>query len=152
MGGTPAAIKQGVADALDPAVGALNVFGFKDVLSWVTFIRSVPDAQVYSCNLKWYDSLNANLKNSLEQASEATFRQNLASIPAARAYAMFELAGAGVQFYVPTPDEFEQWPKVAGFQHDEWTPFIENSIGSRREFDKLRELTKRQSSYYVDDV
>ena len=32
-GETPSAIKQGVADALDPAVGALYVFGFKDILS-----------------------------------------------------------------------------------------------------------------------
>ena len=35
-GETPSAIKQGVADALDPSVEALNVFGFKDVLSLPT--------------------------------------------------------------------------------------------------------------------
>ena len=38
-GETPSAIKQGVADALDPAVGALFVFGFKDILSNVTFTQ-----------------------------------------------------------------------------------------------------------------
>ena len=47
-GETPSAIKQGVADALDPAVGALYVFGFKDILSHVTFTQAVPDSQVYS--------------------------------------------------------------------------------------------------------
>ena len=47
-GETPAAIKQGVADALDPAVGALLTFGFKDILSHVTFTQAVPDSQVYS--------------------------------------------------------------------------------------------------------
>jgi TRAP-type C4-dicarboxylate transport system substrate-binding protein len=41
-GETPSAIKQGVADALDPSVGALHVFGFKDILSHVTFTQAVP--------------------------------------------------------------------------------------------------------------
>jgi len=45
-GETPSAIKQGVADALDPSVGALFVFGFKDILSHVTFTQAVPDSQV----------------------------------------------------------------------------------------------------------
>ena len=52
-GETPSAIKQGVADALDPSVEALNVFGFKEILSYVTFNQAVPDSQVYSCNLQW---------------------------------------------------------------------------------------------------
>jgi len=56
-GETPSAIKQGVADALDPSVEALYAFGFKDVLSYVTFNRPVPDSQVYSCNLAWLNSL-----------------------------------------------------------------------------------------------
>ena len=56
-GETSSAIKQGVADALDPSVEALYVFGFKDTLSWVTFNGAVPDSQVYSCNLEWYNSL-----------------------------------------------------------------------------------------------
>ena len=58
-GETPSAIKQGVADALDPAVGALHVFGFKDILSYVTFTQAVPDSQVYSCNLEWFNGLPA---------------------------------------------------------------------------------------------
>ncbi|MGA9251012.1 MAG: TRAP transporter substrate-binding protein, partial [Roseobacter sp.] len=49
-GETPSAIKQGVADALDPSVGALHVFGFGEILSHVTFTQAVPDSQVYSCN------------------------------------------------------------------------------------------------------
>jgi len=36
-GETASAIKQGVADALDPCVEALLVFGFKDILSSITF-------------------------------------------------------------------------------------------------------------------
>ena len=85
-GETPTAIKQGVADALDPAVEALYAFGFKDILSWVTFNRSVPDSQVYSCNLAWFESLPKDVQEGIDFASEVTFAQNLAQVPASRAF------------------------------------------------------------------
>ena len=68
-GETPSAIKQGVADALDPAVGALFVFGFKDILSNITFTQAVPDSQVYSCNLEWFKSLPKDVQQGIEFAS-----------------------------------------------------------------------------------
>ena len=52
-GKTPSAIEQGMADALDPSVGAHFVFGFKDVLTHVTFTQAVPGSQVHSVNLEW---------------------------------------------------------------------------------------------------
>ena len=64
-GETPSAIKQGVADALDPSVGALYVFGFSDILSHVTFTQAVPDSQVYSMNLEWFNSMPAVLQVAL---------------------------------------------------------------------------------------
>ena len=96
---------QGVADALDPAVGALHVFGFKDILSWVTFSRAVPDSQVYSCNAEWFNGLPGDVQEGIEFASEMSAHQNLAKVPAARAYAMAEMGKAGVQFYSPTESE-----------------------------------------------
>ncbi len=65
-GETPSAIKQGVADALDPSVGALYVFGFKDILSHVTFTQAVPDSQVYSCNLEWFNSMPADVQEGID--------------------------------------------------------------------------------------
>lgn len=41
-GETPTALKQGVADGLDPAVGALYTFGFIDILEAITLVESVP--------------------------------------------------------------------------------------------------------------
>jgi TRAP-type C4-dicarboxylate transport system substrate-binding protein len=100
-GETPSAIKQGVADALDPSVGALFVFGFKDILSHVTFTQAVPDSQVYSMNLEWFNSAAADVQEGIEFAGEMTAHQNLAKVPSARSYAMAELAKAGVEFHSP---------------------------------------------------
>jgi TRAP-type C4-dicarboxylate transport system substrate-binding protein len=151
-GETATAIKQGVADALDPAVGALYVFGFKDILSWVTFSHAVPDSQAYSCNLEWFNGLPSDVKEGVEHASEITFQQNLAKVPAARAYAMAEMRKANVQFHSLTDDELKQWVEAAGYQRSEWDGFKKSLAGSMQTFAKFEEATKTQSKYYVNDA
>lgn len=151
-GETSSAIKQGVADALDPAVEALLVFGFKEILSWVTFNAAVPDSQVYSCNLKWFNSLPKDVQEGIEFASDVTFRQNLAKVPAARAYSMAEMGKAGVQFYSPTPEEKEQWVAKAGAQLPAWDEIKKELLGSLAKFDTLQEAANTFNGYYVHDV
>lgn len=151
-GETPSAIKQGVADALDPSVEALEVFGFRDVLSWVTFNKAVPDSQVYSCNMEWFRSLPGAVQEGIEYASEVTMQQNLAQVPAARAYAMAELRAAGVQFYNPTDDELTQWVEKAGQQLPAWDSFKQELAGSVGEFDVLLEAANTRGRLYVNDV
>ena len=151
-GETPSAIKQGVADALDPAVGALHVFGFKDVLSWVTFSRAVPDSQVYSCNLEWFNGLPGDVQEGIVFASEITAQQNLAKVPAARNYAMAEMAKAGVQFYSPTTAELGEWTEAGGYQRSEWDSFKKDLAGSLATFGKLEQAVMTQSHLYVHDA
>ena len=151
-GETSSAIKQGVADALDPSVEALLVFGFKDILSSITFNAAVPDAQVYSCNLKWFKSLPSDVQEGVDFASELTMRQNHAKVPAARAYAMAEMKKAGVEFYVPTAEEKAQWVKKAGAQLPAWDDIKKELIGSQAKFDKLVEAANTPTNFYVHDV
>lgn len=151
-GETSSAIKQGVADALDPSVEALLVFGFKEILSSVTFNAAVPDSQVYSCNLKWFRSLPEDVQEGIEFASEVTSRQNLAKVPAARSYAMAEMAKAGVEFYVPTEEEKEQWVAKAGAHLPAWDDIKKELVGSLAKFDELAEAANTYSNYYVHDI
>lgn len=151
-GETSSAIKQGVADALDPSVEALLVFGFKEILSWVTFNAAVPDAQVFSCNLKWFKSLPKDVQEGIEFASELTSRQNLAKVPAARAYSMAEMARAGVKFYVPTPEEKKMWVAKAGAQLPAWDDIKKELVGSQANFAKLEEAANTFNNFYVNDI
>ncbi|SEA83434.1 TRAP transporter substrate-binding protein [Rubrimonas cliftonensis] len=151
-GETPSAIKQGVADALDPSVGALYVFGFKDILSYVTFTQAVPDSQVFSCNLEWFDALPLDVREGVDFASEITAAQNLAKVPAARNYAMAELRKSGVEFYAPTADEMAQWQAAGGYQRSEWDGFKTELAGSMAAFDKLAEAADTQARAYVHDA
>ena len=151
-GETPSAIKQGVADALDPAVGALYVFGFNDILSWVTFSQAVPDSQVYSCNLEWFQGLPADVQDGIVFASDITAHQNLAKVPAARNYAMAEMRKAGVEFYSPSTDELGEWVEAGGYQRPEWESFKTELAGSLDAFGKLEEAANTQSHLYVHDA
>ena len=151
-GETPSAIKQGVADALDPSVGALYVFGFKDILSHVTFTQAVPDSQVYSCNLEWFNSMPADVQDGIMWGSEMTSHQNLAKVPSARAYAMAELNKAGVEFHSLSDDQLAEWQDAGGYQRSEWDPFKTELAGSMEAFDKLVEAAGTQGKYYVHDA
>ncbi|WGH78058.1 TRAP transporter substrate-binding protein [Jannaschia ovalis] len=151
-GETPSAIKQGVADALDPSVGALYVFGFKDILSHVTFTQAVPDSQVYSVNLEWFNSMPADVQEGIEFAGEMTRQQNLAKVPAARAYAMSELSKAGVQFHTLSDDQLAEWQETGGYQRDEWTAFKTDLAGSMDAFAQLEEAANTMGRYYVHDA
>ena len=151
-GETPSAIKQGVADALDPSVGALYVFGFKDILSHVTFTRAVPDSQVYSCNLEWFNSLPGDVQDGVMWGSEMTGHQNLSKVPSARAYAMSELVKSGVQFHSLSADQLGEWQEAGGYQRPEWDEFKIELAGSLDNFAKLEEAAGTQSKYYVHDA
>ena len=151
-GETPSAIKQGVADALDPAVGALFVFGFKDILSHVTFTQAVPDAQIYSCNLEWFNGLSEELRDAIEMASEITSVQNLAKVPAARAYAMYEMQRAGVQFHTLDDAQLAEWKEAGGYQRSEWDGYKSDLAGSMDAFAKLDEAAGTQGKYAVNDA
>ena len=151
-GETPSAIKQGVADALDPSVGALEVFGFKDILSHVTFTQAVPDSQVYSCNLEWFSSMPADVQDGIMWASEMTSHQNLAKVPSARAYAMAELVKAGVEFHSLSEDQLSEWKAAGGYQRSEWDEFKVELAGSMDNFAKMEEAAGTRGKYYVHDA
>jgi TRAP-type C4-dicarboxylate transport system substrate-binding protein len=151
-GETPSAIKQGVADALDPSVGALYAFGFKDILSHVTFTQAVPDSQTYACNLEWFNSLPADVQEAIEWASEMSFHQNLAKVPSARTFAMAEMNKSGVEFHSLSDDQMAEWKDTVGYQRSEWDSFKTELAGSMETFDKLVEAAGTKGKYYVHDA
>ena len=151
-GETPTAIKEGVADGLDPALVALYAAGFSGLLETVSFIKSVEDAQVYSCNLKWLNGLSDQGQAGVRAATDITFQQNLAQVPASRAFAMAEMAKAGTKYYAPNDDELAQWKKVAGAQRPEWNDLKKKLAGSLAKFGEFREAAETQAQYYVNDV
>ena len=151
-GETPSAIQQGVADALDPSVGALFVFGFKDILSHVTFTQAVPDSQVYSCNLECFNSMPADVQEGIIWGSEMTAHQNLAKVPSARSHAMAELAKAGVEFHSLSDDQLAEWKDAGGYQRSEWDKFKVELAGSMDAFAQMEEAAGTQGKYYVHDA
>ena len=151
-GETPTAIKEGVADGLDPALVALYAAGFSGLLETVSFIKSVEDAQVYSCNLKWLKSLSDQAQEGIRLAADITFQQNLAQVPASRAFAMAEMAKSGTKYYVPNADELNQWKEAAGAQRSEWADLKTKLAGSLAKFGEFEEAANTQGQYFVHDV
>ena len=145
------AIRSGYVDALDPAIGALYVFGFKTLLSHITFTDIVHDAQIYFCNLEWFSQLPQHLRASIEFASEMTMRQNHAKVPAARAHAEMQMTAAGVKLHRLSPDEKAQWKQKVGAQLPIWNDVKMQLAGSLSQFDKFLEAADTPGNYYIPE-
>jgi TRAP-type C4-dicarboxylate transport system substrate-binding protein len=145
------AIRNGYVDALDPAVGALYVFGFKNLLSHITFTDIVHDAQIFFCNLEWFSRLPQPLRASIDFASEMTMRQNHAQVPAARAHAEMQMTAAGIELHRLSPDEKAQWKQKVGAQHAAWNDVKKQLAGSLSQFDKFKEAADTLGNYYVPE-
>jgi TRAP-type C4-dicarboxylate transport system substrate-binding protein len=150
-GETPSALKQGVADALDPSVGALYTFGFIDIVESITLVDSVSDAQMFAANQGWYQSLPKDLQMKFEEASEKTQGESFAQIPIARKNSMDAFTKAGVTFYKPSAAEHKRWVDVAGAQRPEWNDTKKELAGSLDTFDKLQVAANTKGKFTVDD-
>jgi TRAP-type C4-dicarboxylate transport system substrate-binding protein len=137
-GETPSALQQGVADGLDPAIGALYTFGFIDIVESITTVESVPDAQMFAANYKWFESLPKNLQTVFDDASAKTQVESFAQILVARKNSMDAMGKAGVKFYAPTAAEKKQWVDTCGEQRPEWNDIKKELAGSIDMFDKLK--------------
>jgi TRAP-type C4-dicarboxylate transport system substrate-binding protein len=148
---TPTALKQGVADALDPAVGALYTFGFLDILESITLVESVPDAQMFAANFAWFQALPKDLQSAFEAASEKTQAESFAQIKPARQTSMDAFGKVGVKFYKPTAAEHAKWVEAAGEQRPEWNDIKKELAGSLAAFDKLKTAANTKGKLTVAD-
>ncbi|HVG04495.1 MAG TPA: TRAP transporter substrate-binding protein [Burkholderiaceae bacterium] len=137
-GETATAIKQGVADGLDPAIAPLYTFGFADTLGHLTVVRSVSDAQMFAANAGWYQALPKELQTAFDAAAERTQQESFAQIEKARAVSIAEFKQAGAQFYAINASEYKQWVDACGEPRKEWEEFKVKFAGSVANFEKLK--------------
>jgi TRAP-type C4-dicarboxylate transport system substrate-binding protein len=150
-GETPTALKQGVADGLDPSISALAVFGFRDIIANILALRSVPDAQMFAANANWYNQLNPDLKSAFDLAANKTQAESFAQIAKARANAIAIMKKGGAQIAVPTAAEYKQWVEACGEQRREWNDFKVKLAGSIENFERLKEAANTKGPITVGD-
>ena len=150
-GETPTALKQGVADGLDPAIGALYTFGFIDILESITTVFSVPDAQMFAANEAWYAALPKDIQSMFEQASDATQGESFKQIAVARQASVEAMSKAGCRFVRPTDAELKRWAEQCGDTRKEWDENKKELAGSLATFDKLKTAANTKGRYTVED-
>ena len=149
-GETPSALKQGVADGLDPAVGALYTFGFIDILESITLVESVPDAQMFAANYKWFQSLPKGLQTTFDDASAKTQAESFAQILVARKNSMDAMGKVGIKFYTPSAAEKKQWVDACGEQRPDWDGIKKELAGSVDLFNKLKTAANTKGPITVE--
>jgi TRAP-type C4-dicarboxylate transport system substrate-binding protein len=151
-GETAAAIKQGVADGLDPAVTALATFGFHDILGHMTFVRTVPDAQMFAANAGWYKALSDGQRKGFDDAVAKTMIETFAQLEPARKEAMKQMAAGGCAFHTLSDSEYKLWVDACGEQRKEWDEFKIKLAGSMDNFEKFKKAANTKGSITVTDM
>ena len=151
-GETPSAIKQGVADALDPAITALATFGFHDILGNVTFAKTVPDAQMFAANAAWYKSLSDGQRKAFDDASAKTQIETFAQIGSARKESMRIMQENGCAFHQLSAEEYKLWVEACGEQKKEWDEFKIKLAGSLDNFEKFKKAASTKGPITVADA
>ena len=150
-GETATAIKQGVADGLDPAIAALATFGFHDLLSNISYVKSVPDAQMFAANAAWYQQLPKDLRSAFDAANEQTQQETFAQIEKARTESIRILRAGGCEFYTPNDAEMAQWVESCGEQRKEYEEFKVAFAGTLANFDKFKAAANTKGPITVAD-
>ena len=101
-------------------------------------VESVPDAQMFAANFKWFESLPKNLQTVFDDASAKTQAESFAQILVARKNSMDALGKAGCKFYTPSAAEHQKWVDACGEQRAEWNDIKKELAGSIDMFDKLK--------------
>ncbi len=150
-GETSSAIRQGVADGLDPAIAALATFGFHDLLGHISYIRSVPDAQMFAANAAWYQQLPDDIRHAFDLANEKTQIDTFAQIEKARTESMRILKEGGCAFYNPSDAEMKQWMDTCGEQRKEYDEFKLQFAGSMAAFDAFKKAANTKGPITVPE-
>jgi TRAP-type C4-dicarboxylate transport system substrate-binding protein len=151
-GETASAMKQGVADGLDPAITALATFGFHDILSNVTFVKTVPDAQMFAANAAWYQALSDSQRKAFDDASAKTQVETFAQIENARNESMRIMKENGCTFHQLSAAEYKQWVDACGEQRKEWDEFKIKLAGSIDNFEKFKKAANTKGPITVKDL
>jgi TRAP-type C4-dicarboxylate transport system substrate-binding protein len=151
-GETPAALDEGAADSAYVAIQAWRVFGFDDIISHVSFVNMVEDAQMYSVNEEWFQSLSSDLQDAVITAGQKSMEDNLNALMASRKNSVDRLRESGVQFHELSKSEQDEWMNTVGYQNtDLWQDEIEKSVGGIDRFNRLVEAARSESDVTVPD-
>ncbi|MBX0297474.1 TRAP transporter substrate-binding protein [Haloarcula nitratireducens] len=148
-GETPTAIEEGVADSLHVSIEAFVAFGFSDLVSHITRIKMVEDAQVYAMNRQWYQKLPDNLKEAVDTAAKQTFKANLDQVPKSRQESISQLEEAGVKIHDPSDSQIQKWKDKVGYQRSEWESWKKKLAGDMETFKALEKATEKQSEFEI---
>jgi TRAP-type C4-dicarboxylate transport system substrate-binding protein len=143
------ALRRGTVDAVDPSVSTLHAAGFDADVDSVSLMAQMPDAQVYACNLEWFDSLPLGVQTAIGGASERAMIESLSRVASCQASAMAQMATRGVRFHSPSTSELREWIETTGAERAEWSGIKTDLVGSSMAFNALRHAANTRGPYVV---
>jgi TRAP-type C4-dicarboxylate transport system substrate-binding protein len=141
--------KKGRIDVMDPSVVGLynGPNGLRHHVGVISKIQSVYDGWVAVISQQWYKKLPLDLRLTLKDASEKTFREHLNKAGQTANACTQKFKSMGTKIYIPTNEEKDEWVKRCGPDNSEWAAVKRSILGDEKNFQKLIEATKINNGY-----
>lgn len=151
-GETAQAVEEGVVDGLHVSLPPLAAYGFEDTLDHITVIDKVMDVGIYVMNREWYQNLDSDLQDGVENAAEDTFVEQLELIEEMVAESEEIFNDAGTEIHRIDDEQVQTWEEKCGYQLDDWTEWKTDLAGDMETFERFEEATDEQSEYDAPSV
>lgn len=105
----PAALQQGVIDAVEPVPNAWYSSHLYEIADHITEIKYIWDFYIVGVNKAWYDELDPDVHAKMQKIFDETTAWNWQSANQANAQAKKKMAAEGARFYQLTPAQMGKW-------------------------------------------
>ncbi|MEX2643171.1 MAG: TRAP transporter substrate-binding protein, partial [Acetobacterales bacterium] len=112
-GEVPAALQQGVIDAVEPTPNAWLSSKLYETATHITDMRYVYSFYLVATNKNWWDGLSEDTRKALAAALDETTRWNWEEAEKANAEAEKEMESAGVTIHELSDEQMQKWVDAA---------------------------------------
>lgn len=148
-GETAQALEEGVVDGLHVSTPPLAAYGFQDSLGSITVIDQVMDVGIFVASRDWFDGLSEDVQESVHEAAERTFEQQLDSLVEMVDESEQVFEDAGVEINELDDAVLGEWEETTGYQRSEWDEWKTDLAGDMETFEALEEATEQESEYEI---
>ena len=137
----PAAMQQGVIDAVEPTPNALISASLPEFITQTSKVSYRYDYYLVTTNKQWWDGLAPEVRSAIQEAMKVTQAWNWENADKENQAAYVTVAKAGKLVNEISPEQHKQW--VAAVQ-GVWKEFGDDAVGPEV-MGRLREIYKKHS-------
>lgn len=130
-------LQKGVCDGIHNSSVSIYGFNFHQLVGMITKTNFYPTLNLYVASRRWFDDLPSHLQKAYTRACNEAQEIQLAEVEKSEDYCATKMKETGVEYYVPTEEEYKKWFDAVNYKKPMWEPVIKKVVGDLDTFNKV---------------